>query len=52
MLLPLLKSTYDDRWSYIEFDSDADVRSMLKAYPALCRPAAVCLHTQLAVFWL
>ena len=50
--LPLLKSTYDDRRSYTEFDSEADVCSMLEAYPALRRPAAVCLHTQLALFWL
>jgi hypothetical protein len=41
VLLPLLKSTYEDRRAYIEFDSEADVRSMLEAYPALHRPAAV-----------
>lgn len=50
VLLPLMKSTYDDRRSYIEFDSEADVRSMLEAYPAVCRPAAVRLHTQLRCF--
>ena len=50
VLLPLLKSTYGDRRSYIEFDSEADVRSMLEVYPALCRPAAVRLHTQIGSF--
>ena len=48
VLLPLLKSTYEDRRAYIEFDSEADVRSMLEAHPALHRPAAVCLHTLLS----
>lgn len=52
VLLPLLKSTYDDRRSYIEFDSEADVRLMLEVYPVLCRPAAVRLLTQLANYWL
>ena len=42
VLLPLLKSTYEDRRAYIEFDSEADVRSTLEVYPALYRPAAVC----------
>ena len=44
VLLPLLKSTYEDRRTYIEFDSKADVRSMLETYPALRCPAAVCLY--------
>ena len=48
VLLPLLKSTYEGRRVYIEFDSEADVRSMLEAYPALRRPAAVCLHSLLS----
>ena len=41
VLLPLLKSTYNSRRTYVEFDTDADVRSTLTAYPALHRPAAV-----------
>lgn len=41
LLLPLLKSTYNSRRMYVEFDADADVRSTLAAYPALHRPAAV-----------
>jgi hypothetical protein len=45
VLLPLLKSTYDSRRMYVEFDEEADVRSTLQAYPAICRPAAVsCYH--------
>ena len=41
VLLPLLKSTYDSRRMFMEFDEEADVRSTLQAYPAMCRPAAV-----------
>ena len=47
VLLPLLKSTYDSRRMYVEFDDDADVCSTLEAYPAMCRPAAVSLYRSL-----
>ena len=44
VLLPLLKSTYDSRRMYVEFNDEADVGSTLEAYPAMCRPAAVSLY--------
>ena len=50
VLLPLLKSTYDSRRMYVEFNEEADVPSTLQVYPAMCHPAAVsgyhwlCVH--------
>ena len=35
VLLPLLKSTYDSRRMYVEFDEEDDVHSTLQAYPAM-----------------
>lgn len=49
VLLPLLKSMYGSRRMYVEFDDEADVRSSLQAYPAMCRPAAVSLYHWLCV---
>lgn len=41
ILLPLMKSTYDERRMYVLNDATS-VNQILSKYPALCHPAMVC----------